>query len=48
MDELKDIIENAITVTEDGQPHVIDIPELKRALLIIADLIALEQSQWQN
>jgi len=40
MDDLKDIIENAIKLTGQGQAHVINVPELKRALMAIESEIA--------
>ena len=41
MKNLKEIIENAIKVTKGADnPHIVNIPELKRALLMIADEIA--------
>ena len=41
MSKLKISINKAIMITPDGQPHVVDIPELKRALILIADNINL-------
>ena len=35
MDELKDIIEKAITVTAAYESHRVNVPELKRALVLI-------------
>ena len=41
MSKLKTSINKAITITPDGQPHSVNMPELKRALLLIADNINL-------
>jgi hypothetical protein len=41
MSKLKTSINKAITITPDGQPHSVNMPELKRALILIADTISL-------
>jgi hypothetical protein len=41
MSKLKTSINKAITITPDGQPHSVNMPELKRALILIANNIEL-------
>jgi hypothetical protein len=41
MSKLKASINKAITITPDGQPHSVNMPELKRALILIANNIEL-------
>ena len=48
MTKLKVQIDKAITVTPEGDPHIVNIPELKAALLQIADLIALLDIQIKS
>ncbi len=45
MSKLKKKIDQAIVITADGDPYILDVPKLKKALEEIADTIELMQIQ---
>jgi hypothetical protein len=45
MSKLKKKIDATIVITPDGQPYILDVPKLKKALEEIADTIDLMKIQ---
>ena len=48
MSKLKKKIDAAIMITPDGDPYILDVPKLKKALEEIADMIGLLEITVNN